>query len=102
MAIGVKKTSKYVCCLVECLFTAEIVVWGHNFKKGDVVVLEVINGGDALKVGIVKMFLVKGGNVYFAVRVYVSRKTELGFFVTMNVSAETKFAAKLADTTPTP
>ena len=41
-------------------------MWGHNFKKGDVVVLEVINGGDALKVGIVKMFLVKGGNVYFA------------------------------------
>ena len=48
------------------------------------------------------MFLVKGGNVYFAVREYVSRKTELGFFVTMHVSDETKFAAKLAETTPTP
>ena len=78
----------------------EIVVWGQNFKKGDVVVLEVINGGDAMKVGIVKMFLVKGGKVYFAVREYVARKTELGFFVTMHVSAETKFAAKLADTKP--
>ena len=75
-------------------------MWGHNFKKGDVVVLEVIDGGDALKVGIVKMFLVKGGKVYFAVREYVARKTELGFFVTMHVSAETKFANKLADTKP--
>jgi hypothetical protein len=69
-----------------------ILVWCQNFKKGDVVVSEVLNGGGTLKVGLVKMFLVKGGKVYFAVREYVSRKTELGLFVTMHVSAETKFA----------
>ena len=77
-----------------------ILVFGQIFKKGDVVVLEVLSGGDSLKVGLVKMFLIKGGKVYFAVREYVARKTELGFYVTMHVSAETKFAAKLADTKP--
>ena len=77
-----------------------ILVFGQIFKKGDVVVLEVLSGGDALKVGLVKMFVIKGGKVYFAVREYVARKTELGYFVTMHVSAETKFAANLADNKP--
>ena len=78
----------------------EILVFGQKYKKGDVIVIEVFQGGDALKVGLVQMFLVRGEKVYFAVREYVSRKTELGFYVTMHVSAETKFIATLADTKP--
>ena len=79
---------------------SEIFVWGQNFKKGDVVVIEVLNGGDCLKVGVIKMFLIKEGRVYLAVREYLSRRAELGFYVTMHVAAETKFISKLADTKP--
>ena len=79
---------------------SEIFIWDQNFKKGDVVVLEVLSGGEFLKVGFIKMFLIKGDKVYFAVREYVSRQTELGFYVTTHVTAETKFVSKLVDNKP--
>ena len=78
----------------------EVFLWGQKFKKGDVVALQVLDGGDALKVGLVKMLVIKRDEVCFAVREYVCRKTELGYFVSMHVSAETKFVSKLADTKP--
>ena len=78
----------------------EILVSGQKYKKGDLLVLEVFLGGDTLKVGVVQMILVKGEQVFYAVREYVARKSELGFFVSMHVSAETKFVSKLADTKP--
>lgn len=49
----------------------EVIVNGFKYHKGDLVVIKVLDGGDKLKVGIIKTILLKGSDIYFVNSQYV-------------------------------
>lgn len=80
----------------------EIFVNGCSYKKGELVVNQVIDGGDALKVGVIKMILLKGSEVYFVNTQYLAKKDVLGFYESSHIDTEYMFtkSSSLADFKP--
>ena len=81
----------------------EILVDGQKYQKGDLIVIQVLDGGDTLKVGVIKMILLRGdADVYFVNTQYLATKNELGFFQSSTVETEFMFTESrtLADSKP--
>ena len=63
---------------------------------------EVLEGGEALKVGMIKTILVRGNKVCFVIKQYISVRDTLGYYESKNVDAEflVKGSSTLADNKP--
>ena len=86
----------------EDLVCSEITVNGIKYQNGDLIVNEVIDGGDALKVGIVKTILVKSNQVFLVNKQYVAVRESLGYYESKYVDTEILVLAhsNLADIKP--
>ena len=84
------------------LICGEIQVNGNRYHNGDLLVTELIDGGNTVKVGLIKMILVKDGKVFFVVKEFVAKKDYLGFYESKYVNTEFLFtnSATLADFKP--
>ena len=84
------------------LICGEIHVIGIRYHNGDLLVTELIDGGNTVKVGLIKMILVKDGKVFFVVKEFVAKKDYLGFYESKYVNTEFLFtnSATLADFKP--
>ena len=80
----------------------EVIVNGFKYQKGDLVVIKVLDGGDKLKVGIIKTILLKGSDIYFVNSQYVAKKDFLGYFESSETDTEIIFSksSSLADDKP--
>ena len=80
----------------------EVIVNGFKYHKGDLVVIKVLDGGDKLKVGIIKTILLKGSDIYFVNSQYVAKKDFLGYFESSEIDTEIVFSksSSLADDKP--
>ena len=80
----------------------EIFVNGHKYQKGDLVVNQVLDGGDTLKIGVIKMILLRCNDVFFVNTQYVARKDKMGYFDSSYVDTEFLFSnsSTLADSKP--
>ena len=80
----------------------EVIVNGFKYHKGDLVVIKVLDGGDKLKVGIIKTILIKGSDIYFVNSQYVAKKDFLGYFESSEIDTEIVFSksSSLADDKP--
>ena len=80
----------------------EVIVNGFKYQKGDLVVIKVLDGGDKLKVGIIKTILLKGSDIYFVSSQYVAKKDVLGYFESSETDTEIIFSksSSLADDKP--
>jgi hypothetical protein len=78
------------------LVCKEIQVDGTKYQTGDLLVTEVLDGGDTVKVGVLKIILVKDGKVFFVVKQFVAKKENLGYYESRYV--ETDFLFKNSDT----
>ena len=80
----------------------EIFVNGYKYKKGDLVANEVLDGGESLKVGVIKMILLRGSEVFFVNTQFVAKKDILGFYESSHVETEYLFSksSSLADYKP--
>ena len=58
----------------------EIHVDGNRYMKGELIVQEVLDGGARLRIGLIKMVLVQGDEVFFVTAPSVAMKTRLGFY----------------------
>ena len=70
----------------------EILVNGYKYKKGDLVANEVLECGEALKVGVIKMILLRGSEVFFVITQFVAKKDTLGFYESTHVETEYLFS----------
>ena len=80
----------------------EIFVNGFKYQKGDLIVNQVLDGGDALKVGVIKMIMLRGSEVFFVNSQYIAKKDNLGFYESSYVDTEYLFSksSSLADSKP--
>ena len=70
----------------------EIFVNRYKYQKGDIFVNEVLDGGEALKVGVIKMILLRGSEVFFVNTQYVAKKDIIGFYESSHVETEYLFS----------
>ena len=86
----------------EDLVCDDITINGMKYQKGELIVDEVLDGGDSLKVGLIKLILVRGDYVFFVVKEFVAVKDDLGFYESERVTSETSFikSTSLADSKP--
>ena len=84
------------------LVCSDIFVNSQNYQNGDLIVNEVLEGGEALKVGMIKTILVRGNKVCFVIKQYISVRDTLGYYESKNVDAEflVKDSTTLADNKP--
>ena len=75
---------------------SEIQIDGLKYKNGDLVVTDILEGGDTLKVGLIKIILIKDGKVFFVVKQFVAEKENLGYYESKYL--ETDFVFRNADT----
>ena len=73
------------------LVCSEIVTNHQKYANGDIVVLEVLDGGYELKVGVIETVLVKKNKVFFVVKIYKAAKHPLGYFQSETIGVETVF-----------
>ena len=66
----------------------EIVTNHQKYINGDIVVLEVLDGGYESKVGVIETVLVKKDKVYFVVKIYSAVKHPLGYFQSETIGVE--------------
>ena len=80
---------------------SEIQVDGIEYHTGALLVTEVLDGGDSLKVGLLKIVLLDG-KVFFVVKQFVAEKKYLGYYESKYVDTEFLFrnADTLADSKP--
>ena len=81
------------------LACSEIVTNHQKYSKDDLVVLEVIEGIEDLRVGVIKSIVVKDNKVFFVVRAYEAVKHAVGYYETVKLSVDYSFveAKNLAD-----
>jgi hypothetical protein len=81
---------------------SDIQVDGIKYQTGALLVTEVLDGGDSLKVGLLKIVLIKDGKVFFVVKQFVAEKKHLGYYESKHVDTEFLFrnADTLADSKP--
>ena len=86
----------------EDLVCSEISVDGIKYQNGDIIVNDVLEGGENLTVGLIKTILVKSNTVSFVIKQFVAVKNSLGFFESKDVTAETLLVdqSNLADWKP--
>ena len=84
------------------LVCSDILIQGIKYQNGDLVVHEVAEGGDVLKVGVIKSILVKNNEVFFVNHQYEAVKDEFGIFESRNRDSEFALQAHsmLADMKP--
>ena len=71
----------------------EIITNHQLYKKGDIVVLEILQDDDSLKIGLIETIVVKGNKVVVVTRNHVAVRQALGYFETVtseNVSCFTE------------
>ena len=86
----------------EDLVCGEILIQGVKYQNGDLVVHEVDESGDVLKVGVIKSILVKKNEVFLVNHQYEAVKNNLGIFESRNRDSEyaLKAHSMLADIKP--
>ena len=84
------------------LLCNEIIVNDQKYETGDLTVMEILNGGNALKVGLLKLILVREAKVFFINKQYFAVKNYLGYYETNYVETEAvlKNSSTLADFKP--
>lgn len=80
----------------------EIFVNAIKYQKGDLLVNHVLDGAETLKVGRIRIILVKGEDVFFVNTQYVAHKHKLGYYVSSHIDTEIMFtkSSTLADPKP--
>ena len=73
------------------LVCSEIVAYHQNYKKGDLVVLEVLEGGEELRVGLIEIIVVKKLKVFFMLRTYIAAKQLPGYFQSVDIGVDSIF-----------
>ena len=84
------------------LVCSEISVNGIKYQNGDLIVNEVLEGGEVLKVGLIKTILVRSNKVFLLNKQFVAARDSLGFFESKHVDSETLIVdqSNLADFKP--
>ena len=84
------------------LACSEIVSNNQKYRKNDLVVLEVIDGLEELKVGVIEAIVVKNNDVFLGMRTYLALKNSFGYYesVSMNVDLTFTKTKNLADFKP--
>ena len=84
------------------LLCNEIFVNDQKYQTGDLTVMEILNGGNALKVGLLKLILIRESKVFFVNKQYFAVKNYLGYYETNYVETEAvlKNSSTLADFKP--
>ena len=80
----------------------EVIYNNQMYKKGDILVLQVTEGGENLLIGLLEVILVRKTKVYFLVKRYTALKRDLGYFETENSDEELAYvvAKDLSDYKP--
>ena len=80
----------------------KIFVNGQHYHSGDLIVNDVLDGGETLKIGLIKTILVRGDEVCFVIKQYHAVKEPLGYYVSKHVDVEflVKESSTLADNKP--
>ena len=80
----------------------EVIYNNQMYKKGDILVLQVTEGGENLLIGLLEVILVRKAKVYFLVKRYTALKRDLAYFETENSDEELAYveAKDLADYKP--
>ena len=84
------------------LVCSEIVTSEQQYQKGDMVVVEVRENGDELKVGVIETIVIKKEKVFLVLRTFLASKEYLGFFQSVSMAVEHCFTdvKSLADSKP--
>ena len=80
----------------------EIFVNGMKYQKGDLVISRVLDGGEILKVGLIRMILVKGNDVFFFNTQYVAKRDKLSFYESSHIDTDYMFIKPLELADPKP
>lgn len=64
----------------------DIVISGHKYCKGDIVVQEVLCSGDKLVIGLLKLILLRGNEPHFIVSQCEANKAQLGGYYNSHVA----------------
>ena len=62
------------------LVCTEIVVRHQKYKKGDLIVIKVIDGGEKVVVGLIDLIMIKNSDVIFVVKTFLAEKQYLGYY----------------------
>ena len=87
---------------IRDLACSEIVSNNQKYRRNDLVVLEVIEGLEELKVGVVEAIVVKNDSVFLGMRTYVAIKHPFGYYESVRMNVELTFTEtkNLADFKP--
>ena len=86
----------------EDLACSEIVANHQKYEKGNLVVMEVIEDEEEVKVGAIETIVVKKSEVYLVMKTYNAVKMDLGYYQTVGIGVELVFidVKNLADFKP--
>ena len=70
------------------LICSEIVTNEQKYQKGDIVVVEVRENGDELRVGVIETIVIKKESVFLVLRTFIATKEYLGFFQSVSMAVE--------------
>ena len=81
---------------------SEIILNHHVYKKGELVVLALMDGENIIKVGLIDAIVVKESKVYLVTRRFTASRREIGYYETEKAETESTFtdAETLVDKKP--